>query len=97
MIPRKGEDPYMIAFLLLSAPVQAQIQSLTSGTSASHNRVRTEDLGKVALPLPALGSSASERVGALVREYRDNLRRMFEDSWRLAALRRDGEKFLSGR
>lgn len=97
MIPRNGEDPYLIAFLLLSAPVQAQIQSLTSGTSASHNRVRTEDLGKVALPVPAPGSSASEKVSALVGEYRDNLRRMFEDSWRLAALRRDGEKFLSGR
>lgn len=94
IVPRNGEDPYLITFLLLSELVQAQIQSLASGTSASHNRVKTEDLRKVAFPIPTPGSAAGKKLRSLIVEYRANLERLFADSWRLAAIRRDGEKYL---
>jgi hypothetical protein len=41
MKAKRGTDPYLISFLLLSESVQNQIVNLTSGTSASHNRIKT--------------------------------------------------------
>ena len=46
-------SPFAIMMLLLTPVVQAQIQSLTSGTSSSHNRIRAEQLEEIVLPFPA--------------------------------------------
>jgi predicted RNA methylase len=43
---------YEIMSLLLMSYAQSQIQSLTSGTSSSHNRIKTEQLMDVLLPVP---------------------------------------------
>ena len=45
-------DNYAIMMLLLSSLVQEQIQFLTSGTSSSHNRIKTKELKQVLLPIP---------------------------------------------
>lgn len=50
--PVEGISPYAIAFLMLSGPVQAQIATLTAGTSASHSRVRPDEIRKILLPWP---------------------------------------------
>jgi type I restriction-modification system DNA methylase subunit len=50
--PQKDVDPYWLAFVLQEAIVQDQIQSLTSGTSSSHNRIKTAELERVFIPLP---------------------------------------------
>lgn len=42
--PKPGVNVSIVAFLLLSRVVQDQIVSLTSGTSSSHNRIRTSEL-----------------------------------------------------
>jgi type I restriction-modification system DNA methylase subunit len=88
MIPRNGLDPYHIAFLLLSTVVQNQIRSLTSGTSASHNRIKTRELAQVQLPLPTPSSPAAEQLQATVREYKKSIQKMIEETIKLAALRR---------
>jgi predicted RNA methylase len=63
-------DAYALAYLLQTKAVQSQIQSLTSGTSASHNRVRTSELAKVMIPTPLAGSSQSARLEAQMADYR---------------------------
>lgn len=53
-----GASPWEIALLLRSSSAQAQIQSLTSGTSSSHNRIKSRDLEVVELAIPPIGSES---------------------------------------
>ncbi|NKB17675.1 MAG: hypothetical protein HC770_05595 [Pseudanabaena sp. CRU_2_10] len=56
--------------LLLSLPsVQMQINSLTAGTSSSHNRIKTADLANILLPLPKPHTSLYADWMTKVREY----------------------------
>jgi hypothetical protein len=87
MRAKREIDPYQIAFLLLSKSVQAQIQSLTSGTSASHNRIRTKDLARVTLPVPSSGTVAARRLKRKLGEYRQVLARMMEAQKQMVELR----------
>lgn len=51
----RAKNPYTaheIMLLLLSSHAQMQIQSLTSGTSSSHNRIKTEQLLNVVITVP---------------------------------------------
>lgn len=64
-----GLSPWSLMLLLRSEPVQAQIQSLTSGTSSSHNRVKDRDLQAVLVPVPEAGSDAGERLSATALRY----------------------------
>jgi type I restriction-modification system DNA methylase subunit len=43
---------YEVMLLLLSSTAQSQIQSLTSGTSSSHNRIKTEQLMSIMFSIP---------------------------------------------
>jgi type I restriction-modification system DNA methylase subunit len=43
---------YGLKLLLILPSVQMQINSLTAGTSSSHNRIKTTDLANILLPLP---------------------------------------------
>jgi len=52
---------YELMVLLLTSYAQSQIQSLTSGTSSSHNRIKTAQLLDILLPVPnAKGKSKLE-------------------------------------
>jgi len=88
MRAKKGIDPYMIAFLLLSQVAQTQIQSLTSGTSASHNRVKTKDLAQIALPIPRAASESAKRLRRELTQYRSALTNMMECQRSLVGLRK---------
>jgi hypothetical protein len=87
MRPKQSVEPYLIAYLLLSHAVQAQIQSLTSGTSASHNRVKTRDLAQVSLPVPRAGSESAKRLKRKVTQYQKVLASMMESNHSLVNLR----------
>jgi type I restriction-modification system DNA methylase subunit len=87
MRPKKGVDPYLIAFLLLSRMAQTQIQSLTSGTSASHNRVKTKELAQLSLPVPRGGSESAKQLKRKVTHYRQVLASMMECQQSLVELR----------
>jgi hypothetical protein len=95
MKPRLGVDPYMLAFLLLSASVQSQIQSLTSGTSASHNRVKTRHLADVLLPIPLPGTTAEKNLKATAGRYKRVLHGLLSNTRRLLALREHELTWLS--
>jgi len=87
MRTKQGVDPYMIAYLLLSQAAQAQIQSLTSGTSASHNRVKTGDLAQVSLPVPRAGSESEKKLRHNVAQYQKVLANLMESNQSLVELR----------
>lgn len=44
--------PNCLCLILKSDIVQAQIRNLTSGTSSSHNRIKTEQLEEILVPVP---------------------------------------------
>lgn len=87
MKPHEGVDPYHLAFLLLTDSVQQQVRSLTSGTSASHNRIKTEELAKIKVPLPVAGSPAEKRFHELMETYRSTVESMLKETLRLSTLR----------
>jgi type I restriction-modification system DNA methylase subunit len=60
-------SPYALCYLLLSEPVQKQIQNLTSGTSASHARVKQKDLYNIIIPWPSIHNRS--KFNNLVSEY----------------------------
>lgn len=49
--PKEGVDPYVLCHLLRTEMVKNQIVNLTSGTSSSHNRIKTEQLMEIELPI----------------------------------------------
>ena len=87
MHPRGDLDPYCLSFLLLSQLVQDQIKSLTSGTSASHNRIKTKELSQVKIPIPLAGSSAEKRLNNLVKEYRSSIENMVKETMKISSIR----------
>lgn len=84
---KSGIDIYLLAYLLLTGAVQSQIRNLTSGTSASHNRIRTAELGSVLVPMPEHNSTRAAKLSALANDYRNALQAMSQASARVAALR----------
>jgi hypothetical protein len=60
--------------LLLSPTVQEQIRHLTSGTSSSHNRIKTQELRKVLLPIPKNGTETFQEFMKIVQEYREHIK-----------------------
>jgi hypothetical protein len=87
MTPKKGIEPYLLSYLLLSDSVQQQITSLTSGTSASHNRIKSSDLAKVMMPLPRAGTTLEANTMRLVGEYEKVIKSLVQDTIKLSALR----------
>ena len=45
-------DAYTLCFLLQTSNVKVQIESMTSGTSSSHSRIKREQLGEILIPVP---------------------------------------------
>lgn len=45
-------DAYTLCFILRTENVKIQIESMTSGTSSSHSRIKREQLGEILIPIP---------------------------------------------
>jgi hypothetical protein len=48
----KGIEPYLLAALLMHPLTRIQLDSLTSGTSSSHTRIKDSELGELLIPVP---------------------------------------------
>ena len=83
-----GVDAYALAYMLQTEVVQQQMRSLTSGTSASHNRIRSSDLSKVVIPVAKLGTGKDSLVASVTNEYRKAMELVNENAAVLAKLRR---------
>lgn len=53
---------YVLKTLLLTELAQKQINSLTSGTSSSHNRIKDSELMNIKLPWPKEGSETAKKL-----------------------------------
>ncbi len=94
MRAKDGVDTYMLAYMLQTDVVQNQIRSLTSGTSASHNRIRTSELEQVLIPVAKRGTRKANIVSELVNDYRSVLNSLVLNSMTVANLRqRENEIF----
>ncbi len=54
--------------LLMLPSVQLQIIQLTSGTSSSHNRIKSQELGKVLIPIPKTRSAIFKTFKSLLKK-----------------------------
>jgi hypothetical protein len=68
--PRPGYDPYEILVLLLAEQTQRQIQSLTSGTSSSHNRIKTGELLRISVAIPRKGTAKRKAYDRAIAAFR---------------------------
>lgn len=84
---RDGVDAHSLAYLLQTEVVQNQIRSLTSGTSASHNRIRTSELAQVLIPLAKPRSATASTLHTLFNGYREASTALAINAMRLAKLR----------
>lgn len=87
LAPIREIDPYLLMYLIYSNQVQAQIQSLTSGTSASHNRIKTQDLENVLIPIPVAGSTSEKSITDIIEKYKHYVTRLFDCSSALVSIR----------
>lgn len=62
---------YAVKILLMLPSVQTQINTLTSGTSSSHNRIKTRDLSNILLPIPKKGTAMYDAFLKSSRAYAD--------------------------
>lgn len=96
MKARDGVDIYALAYLLQTETVQNQIRSLTSGTSASHNRIRTSELGHVMIPVAKPATRKAKLLAGLARDYREALAALSISAEKLAKIRvKDRELFAA--
>ena len=86
---------YELAYLLQTSPVRSQINSLTSGTSASHNRIRTDELGQVLIPIAKRGTQKAELIAKMVSNYRNALESLALNATAVAKLRHREEEVFS--
>jgi type I restriction-modification system DNA methylase subunit len=82
--PNEGVSPFALAFLLQSAPAQQQIQSLTSGTSASHARVHPDAIRSVPIPWP---KSETDEFDELILSYENANRSIVEGISKIVRIR----------
>lgn len=68
---KEGYSTYDLKLFLLLPSVRVQINHLTSGTSSSHNRIRTNELMNVQIPLPKKDSKLAEEFNKLLSEAKE--------------------------
>jgi hypothetical protein len=83
---KEGIDPYWVSYILLNKLVQDQIQSLTSGTSSSHNRIKTSELKIVEVPVPKTERKKID-MSKVVSTYRDSINSMILSSFNIYKMR----------
>ena len=81
--PKAGFTAHEVMLLLLSDYAQKQIQSLTSGTSSSHNRIKTKELLSVKVVLPKKGTKKRTRYDKAVELFTYANKQLNESNIRL--------------
>ena len=83
---KDGVDPFWLCYMLLEENLQDQIQSLTSGTSSSHNRIKTSELEIVKLPYPTSKSSV-EKMNMISKSYKGHVLNVVSSMFAINELR----------
>ena len=88
--PTGDIDAYMLCFLLKTSNVMVQIESMTSGTSSSHSRIKREQLGEILLPVPV---SDDERK--ICKELGEKLKKAVEEIYQGESIISEQQKYLT--
>lgn len=80
---------YGIQLLLMLPTVQAQINNLTSGTSSSHNRIKTSDLASVLVPLPKKNTKKYKELLNKSEDYLKHNKTSYDLIFKIANLKKD--------
>ena len=80
MKARSGYSAYEIMLLLLSEDAQNQIRSLTSGTSSSHNRIKTRELLSIKFAIPKRGTIVRKKYDKTIAEFAESNIRLNESN-----------------
>lgn len=67
-------SPYLLAEILKLPYVKQQVENLTSGTSSSHNRIKTEQLSEILIPLPKENTSVENEYNAVAKEIEESIK-----------------------
>lgn len=76
--PFEKKYTYLLRILLLSDLVQKQINSLTSGTSSSHNRIKEAELMSIQLPWPKKGTETEKMLLELASTVEQQEKKKYE-------------------
>ena len=80
MKPKAGYSAHEIMLLLLSEYAQNQIRSLTSGTSSSHNRIKTRQLLSIKVAIPKKGTKKRKKYEAAIKAFSEANARLNESN-----------------
>lgn len=86
---------YGIKLLLMLPSVQTQINYLTSGTSSSHNRIKSADLAHVLIPLPKQNTKLYEELFAKAKEYERRNKKINELKLEMSGLKKEVFELVS--
>ncbi|MDQ3022454.1 MAG: N-6 DNA methylase [Bacteroidota bacterium] len=78
---------YGIKLLLMSPSVQTQINYLTSGTSSSHNRIKSHDLANVLIPFPKKSTKLYEEFLEKTKAYEKRNKKINELKLEISSLK----------
>ena len=88
--PMGDIDAYMLCFLLKTSNVMVQIESMTSGTSSSHSRIKREQLGEILLPVPV-----SDDEKKRCKELGEKLKKAVEEIYQGESIISEQQKYLT--
>jgi type I restriction-modification system DNA methylase subunit len=86
---------YGIKLLLMLPSVQTQINYLTSGTSSSHNRIKSIHLGDVLIPLPRRDTKLYHELLAKAKEYERKNKKINELRLEMSGLKNEVFELVS--
>jgi len=86
---------YGIKLLLMLPSVQTQINYLTSGTSSSHNRIKSIHLGEVQIPIPRKNTKLYDELLFKAKEYERRNKKMNELRLEMSGLKNEVFEMVS--
>jgi hypothetical protein len=78
--------------MLMSSLVQEQIQALTAGTSASHSRVKPEQLYEIKIPWPV--QKQKSEFNSVVSQYGSSMESLIKSISSIHEMRQAERRFL---
>lgn len=93
--PINNTNLYEVMYLLQTDIVQNQILSLTSGTSSSHNRIKTKELMEIELPMLKKNSKHYEEYKNFIKDYEKTIRNMMNENLKLSISKKANSHIFS--
>lgn len=93
--PKEDRYTYLLKTMLLSKTTQKQVQSLTSGTSSSHNRIKESELRRVQVLWPEKGTNAEKKMLAFAQEIKNEEGKRYDSAYRIRTAHVGFENLLS--